>query len=203
MSDLRLGIRVEAVLENSPDPDEVLQEMLEETGAFEPYTIVVPKEYAMYVEFGSGPARRVKAPGVNVYEELDDWVRDKLGIVDPKKRRRVTGAVYHKIMEEGIPPQPFLRPAVRNVIDRLSPSWFSDGGSVEELARLIVREMRNILETENINYSKQLSDSIIIKEGEYYGDEPSNIPIEVWNDPERGLEGKKAVHRGTGGKRRR
>jgi hypothetical protein len=59
---------------------------------------------SIYVEYGCGPHP------VAAYR-LQDWVRKKLGIRG-KENLRVAFAISNKIRTEGMPPHPFIRPAL-------------------------------------------------------------------------------------------
>lgn len=198
-AELRLGLNLSVDMDDPQEVADMLKEMIEQTERFTPHTLVIDSEHALYVEFGTGPASGKKDPSKDVMQEFDDWVRDKLHIVDPKKRRKVAKNIYHYVMENGIPPQPFLRPAVVRVRQKLPPNFFAEGGSIRELLENWLKpEIQRILEEENITYSGDIRDSIRVVEGEYEVEMP-DIPANVWNDPELGYDGqKKAVHRGQG-----
>jgi len=119
---------------------------------FKPAWVANDSDHALYIEFGtngahfSGPASKNK--GISPVElDIRDWVEKKLQIRGPA-RDKVAHRVYRKIMSEGIPPQPYLRPAVNNVMQELSsePDWFGkDDHSVLKIAEMIAEEMKRIL----------------------------------------------------------
>ena len=197
MPDLQIPIKVSCVVESAIlDPDDV-RDLLEGEGAYKPHTIVVDSDHAIYVEFGSGPATKgSKASGKNLFAELDRWAERKLGIKDPGRRKRAVRAIYHNIMEHGIPPQPYMRPAVHNVLDLLTPDWFEEGGTVKELAEMIAAEMKRLLEEHNTTYMGEIRDSIRVVEGEEDGDDRlEGISKEVWNSDDLGYDGKRKAVR--------
>lgn len=198
MPELQIPIKASCVVESAVlDPDDV-RDLLAAEGAYAPRTIVVDCEHAIYIEFGSGPATKGrKSSGRSLIVELERWAESKLSIKDPKKRKSAVYAIYKKIVRYGIPPQPFLRPAVHNVLDRLTPDWFEEGGTTDELARLIADEMKRLLEEHNTIYTGEIRDSIRIVKGEdEEGDERlEHISKEVWNSDDLGYDGKRKAVR--------
>lgn len=197
MAELRVPVKLQGYLENPELLQDSLEELLSESGDFAPHTIVVDSDHALYVEFGSGPATPGnKSSSKNVFGEIEKWVGQKLGVDDPVERHRVAYAVYRSLMAKGMPPQPYLRPAVHRVLDRLTNEWFSDGGSIRELAELIATEAGNMLERNNTIYTGELRDSIrVVRDGDIReSDEQTRIPKEVWNRDDVGFDGtRKAV----------
>lgn len=187
-----------AELEEEDAIKDAIEELLSETGDFAPRSIIISAPYAKYVEFGSNPAKGSKASNSEVWKELDKWLRDKMGIIDDKERRRALWPVYRKIMEEGIPPQPFIRPAIHKTLATIGDDWFANGGTMQELAEIIVRVMKNNLELNRTNYTGKLRDSIYIVTGAVEGDSDlENIPADVWAKDDVGADGtRKAAHYG-------
>lgn len=66
--------------------------------------IVYSAPYSAHIEYGVKP----HMPPV---EALYNWVRRKLGLSD-KKARKVVWAIAMKIKKKGLPPKPFIRPAI-------------------------------------------------------------------------------------------
>ena len=69
--------------------------------------------YGLYVEFGR-PAGRMPNP-----KDLQVWVRNKLGIKNQKRAKRVAFAIAKGIAQRGTKAQPFLRPAYERGIKRM------------------------------------------------------------------------------------
>lgn len=197
MAELQVPVDVEGYIENPELWEEQIRDLVLEEGDFEPCTIVVDSEHAVYVEFGTGPAtRRQKDPNVDVHGEIEKWVEIKLGIKDPKRRRRVADRVYHSIMEHGMPPSPYLRPAVFKVLENLPNDWFSDGGTTRELAELIVVEMKRQLEQNNTIYTGEIAQSIQVVRGEVEESEvQSKVSKEVWNEKDLAYDGVRRARR--------
>lgn len=197
MAELRVPIDMEGYIENPQLWEEQIRDLISERGEFEPCTILVDSEHAVYVEFGTGPSRRSqKDPNVDVRGEIDRWVETKLGIKDPARRKKVSDRVYHGIMEHGMPPSPYLRPAVFKVLERLPSDWFSDGGTIRELADLIVTEMKHQLEQNNTIYTGKISQSIKVVRGEVEESEvQSRISKDVWNETDLAYDGVRRARR--------
>lgn len=197
MSELRIPVRVKAAVDGDEWSVDDLWAIMDEDGNlredFAPHTIVVDSDHALYVEFGTGPAQKGRrASGKNVYASIYEWVEGKLGIKDPAKRRQAAHNIYHSIMENGIPPQPFLRPALQNVLVRIGNDYFSDGGTIRGLAEMIASEMVRLLQDHNTVYMGELRDSIRVVAGSVEeDDEQSRIPKEVWNRDDVGYDGKR------------
>lgn len=61
--------------------------------------------HSKYVEYGTGPHPVPIKP-------LETWVRRKLKIKKPQEARNIAFAISKKISKEGLPPHPFIRPAI-------------------------------------------------------------------------------------------
>ena len=197
MPEMQVKLKLEAT---SIDPERfapILYDMLNEQDEFAPRTIVVESDHSIYVEFGTGPASPGhKASNVNVHKEIEKWVERKLGIADPKKRRNVAHRIYKNIMENGMAPQPYARPAINKVMGTLSDTFFEDGGSIRELCDLIVREMQNQLIKNDTVYTGELKDNIRVYEGDVEeSDLQARIPADVWNRDDVGYDGKRKAAR--------
>lgn len=198
MPTVNASARATAEIQNPELFAPMLKELLEEKGDYAPRTIVVESDHSVYVEFGTGPARGgAKSTQTNVRKEIEKWVERKLGIADPKKRHNVAYKIYRNLMENGMPPQPYLRPAISKVMDRLEPTFFEDGGTIRELADLIVREMENQLRANDTIYTGELIQSIRVYEGDIgeESDAQKRIPTDVWNQDDVGFDGKRRAAR--------
>ena len=93
------------------------------------YVIEIDCPYAQYVEFGSDPydpakkniTPRVPDPicGDEVTEtnlKIRDWAQEKLGL-DPDMRKKRGDTIYHELMDNGMKPRPFIRPAINDVFE--------------------------------------------------------------------------------------
>ena len=72
--------------------------------------IVYTAPYAEDVEFGR-TANKVEESVGELQDNLDGWVKRKLGIKDVKKRRTTAFFVARAIKKRGIQPSPYLKPA--------------------------------------------------------------------------------------------
>jgi hypothetical protein len=89
-----------------------------------------PKSYGYFVEFGRRPGR-FPPPGA-----LATWVRRKLGQSSP----RLEFAIARKIARRGIPPSPFLVPALQENAGRIQQ--LMDQSLSEEVAKLNAERSR-------------------------------------------------------------
>lgn len=197
MPELQVPARVEMDVIDPEAFAPMLRDMVEGLDEFAPRTIVVESDHSIYVEFGTGPARPGnRAKNTHVHKEIEKWVELKLGIADPKKRRNVAHRIYKNLMENGMPPQPYLRPAITKVMSTLQSTFFEDGGSIRELCDLIVREMKVQLERNGTIYTGELVNSIKVYKGEMEeSDMQARIPTEVWNRDDVGYDGKRKAAR--------
>ncbi len=96
-----------------------LKEELEQLPQFRPVVFGFSAEHAEYQEFGTGPHRGRSSyyMGKEGIEAIDYWVRIKLGITDPKERKKIVWGIVKKIEKEGIKPRPFFRPAIDSILN--------------------------------------------------------------------------------------
>lgn len=149
---IEVPVKVEVA---SDDEFEQIKKVLEPL--LEPYTILVDSDHAEYLEFGSTPASDTSPKYGNgkispVEEKFRKWVTTKMGLstggVKPSKGDRVAKALYKQAMEHGVPPQPFLRPALYEVMNRVANGedfGVTEAGSLEPLVKEIVSRMDAIL----------------------------------------------------------
>lgn len=165
---IKMRVRVKA------DPGKA-QEQMEAMFApmLEPYTIRVDNEHAEFLEFGSTPARdsTPKYSGGEispVERKFREWVTRAKGLptggVKPTKGDRIAKAVYKQAMEKGVPPYPFLRPALYEVMNQIANG--DDLGMVEAMSvepaveRIVERMIANITAHGMVHGDESLIDSI-------------------------------------------
>lgn len=149
-----------------------IQDILEQSGKFRPVVIGDYCDHAFDVEFGTNgvkgypydPKSSYKARGGKspVLIDLEKWVERKLHYTG-KEKERVALKVYHNVMKDGIPPQPFFRVAVHNIINMIESDkdWFNkDGNDLLEAARLMKEEMIHILYENGTPFTGEIVDSI-------------------------------------------
>lgn len=151
-----------------------LDEVVAQSDRFRPAWVVDESEHSLYIEFGTNGAHYSKGSGRQgpspVELELRKWVEGKFH-KHGKERDKIAERVYHKIMREGIPPQPFFRPAVNNVLQRISsdPEWFQkEDNSILKVAELIAEEMKRILIENGTPFTNDIVDKI-----DYFPDDGS------------------------------
>lgn len=156
--------------ESGGDPSELIAKMILENDAFKPYRIKVDSDHAGYVEFGTlpstAPPRPKEEQGTPTAVELKfrEWVKRKFNISDPKKLNRVAHNIYKDIMQNGMPPIPYMRPAMYTALDEiearnLNDPWL-DHNTTKDLADWIVELMKEYLDNNDTVDSGELRDSI-------------------------------------------
>ncbi len=157
-----------------PDKDGLEKQMRDVIIAKIPQVeISVNCPYAKYVEFGSDPA--VNGSGQKYYDyacrdyitgphkRIRDWAQHRLGL-DDKERKRVGDAIYHSIMDEGMLPSPFIRPAIHKVLGmiesgHLDTEAFDKSKSYSEnVCELIKFEMLKILRERGYDRDDRVED---------------------------------------------
>lgn len=175
-----------------------VKEHVETDPRFMPKTVRVETPYALYIEFGSGPAsgRKAQTATGSVRKEIERWVEVKLGIADPKKRHRVAGAIYHNLMENGMLPQPFMRPAIERVSQDLGRGYLKRDGSTQEVAEMLVEEMRAQLEAHDTLYTGEISRNMRIYDGHLEPSEKQRrIPENIWAEEDLAYDGRRVQTR--------
>ena len=151
---------------------ELIKKILMESELLRPAVFGCDCPEAKWVEFGTYGTKKYTYDTKNSYrakgqvspveEEFRDWVEKKFGYTD-KKRDDVARKVYHNIMEHGMAPNPFIRPAFHTIQHMVEsdPDWFSKpGNNLKEFARLVTEEMKRILEENNIPYTGRIVNRI-------------------------------------------
>lgn len=166
--------------------DALLAEILKEE-RLEPAEVAVESRQGEYVEFGSGPYRGGgKSPDRDVRGEFIKWAKAKFG--DTAESVAFALRVYAKVMNEGMPPQPFIRPALMDVLNELDDTWFEEH-TVLDLAQEIVDRSREYLIANNTPATGELENSIRAylarEDSEFMG----GLPDEIWRSRELARDG--------------
>lgn len=94
-----------------------------------PVEIEIDCPYAQYVEFGTDPA--IESSSTMAYDsicndfvtlpryKIRNWAQNRFGL-DNKERRTVGDKIYHSIMDNGIAPNPFIRPTIHKAVAMFS-----------------------------------------------------------------------------------
>lgn len=198
-------------------PDGVEQkvlELLEKDPRFQPQRVGSRSDWSVHIEFGTEGFKggrtkdsyRKRGQVSPVEEDLREWVEKKLGKTG-KERDRIARKVYRNIMDQGIAPNPFLRPAVHSVIHRYSSSgdaWEGKEQSLVTIANEIVEEMRRYLIEKNIPYTGETMRELYrmpLDGSEVHSSYLEKIPQNVWESDEADARGN--VQRYNDMKRRR
>ena len=116
--------------------------------------------YAQYVEFGSDPATNTSG-AAKVYDyvcgdwvtepnlRIRKWAQDRLGLSN-EDRKRTGDRIYHSIMDNGMIPRPFIRPAIHKVLGMMESGsifdMFDPKKSISEnVCQIMKDEMLKIL----------------------------------------------------------
>ena len=187
--------------ENGGDPTPIIEKMILEHPMMRPQRIVVDSDHAEFVEFGSmpstAPARPESERGKPTDVELKfrEWVK-KRGIgggdVNGTARR-----IYRHIMQNGMAPMPFMRPAMYYVTQSIeymndNNPYLDEGHSIRDIAEWIIEEMKTCLDMNDMVVSGELRDSIQDPEDfDPQFEEPTSMPIgnvseDIWSDPTLG-----------------
>lgn len=173
--------------------------------ALRPAKVEVAAPYASALEFGTLPASdegvkrmrtMVGANGVPVQKEMTDtlwsiyqWAQSRAIILDPYSFARV---VYKKIMEEGLAPHPYVRPALAELEENFTEIFTRRGsilGCAEELAEMIADNINGGAPHAPVSNTGALLDSISVS----YSDEsepPEDYPSkDIWDIPDGDIHG--------------
>ena len=165
------------------DACRIIEEACRKAGRLRTYNIIIDSDHAAYVEFGTGPAN-TKDPsfdqyGHSVKERIARWVDEKFGSeLTAKQKHDMAFSVYKRIMQEGIPPAPFVRPAVDEVMnDPETLALIFNAGDTSDgmyrLAEYVVDRIKENLYKNGTVYHHDIEDHIYIKKSEYVL-EPTN-----------------------------
>ncbi len=167
------------ILSDSGTPENTIGDMLKADRRLKGYNVIVDSPHAAYVEFGtvgaqmsSGERKYGKGQISPVRAEIREWVGKKFGVQDLRERNRRGDRIYHQIMQNGIPPYPYFRPAVHLVFngsptDSLQPAdpadWLDKGQGLEDIAAMIAAKMQQLLMENGSVYTGELLRSIRIE----------------------------------------
>jgi hypothetical protein len=174
-------MKVEVTLTDDRDRSEaeVLGDFLLEQPNLQPAEVSVDCEHAVYIEFGTSPAAhssggqkggpKIKKPRSEVEQHIIDWYKFKHPDESPAQAERNGIHIYHFIMNNGLAPHPFFRPAIHeifngNLSDSPQPTddahWLEDGQSLGDIADEIAAKMAQIITEKDLIYKKDLISSI-------------------------------------------
>lgn len=146
MADLNVSLEIDA-----SKFEKHLRNKLESSGKLQPVLVGCEDPMAKLVEFGMNNGGKVFS-AKNPPEEFKQWVGKKYG-VSGDKRESLSRKEYYKFKVIGMPPMPFFRPALHNVLRRVSSQkdWFNkEGNDTMELGRLIEEEMKRMLKEKDV-----------------------------------------------------
>ena len=150
-------------------------------GRTTPVVIHIDCNYAAPIEYGTNPHKDAVQFNAKVtrdakgrivrndnlrgipFDAILEWAKIKgprIGIKESEIRKFAYNVAL-KIVREGMPAQPFARPAVYNVLDRLDEHYFDNPRhTMQTLAEDIVEEMRRIIVENDTIASGELLDSL-------------------------------------------
>lgn len=136
--------------------DDYFEEIFKDHPKYWPFRINVTSEHAGYVEFGTqgeSDGRKRAAGNNEFFENLKTWLYERgasmyapgsglwaLSGQSETELNRIAYAVMMKIIKEGSPPQPFIRPAV-HTIEKFVEDGMYTNGDMEQIAQDLVSEM--------------------------------------------------------------
>jgi len=146
MADIPIRFRIEI-------KDDSLKEFVYAHRRHQPVRYGFDVEHSEYVEYGTGPQRgRTKyfiSPEGR--KAINEWVKKKLSIYDPKERRKVVNRIIWKLQLYGMKPQPYWRPARNQVINDLQ-KYYNMGFTLREVAEQIGAIAKQHIVTQGIPY---------------------------------------------------
>lgn len=167
-----------------------------DTEDMRPHTIIVGSDHAQAVEFGTNPARPngSRRPGEvsKVEAEIREWVGRKLGLTGAERDRRAH-AIYRSIMENGMAPQPYARPAMYSVLDDIRSGAYDGELTVRGVAEAIASRMEEILTINDTIFKGELISSIRVEEAR--DGMSTTIDDSLMDDPYAGANGRRPPQR--------
>lgn len=123
------------------------QEGLEE-GDLDPWAVSIDAPYAAYLEFGTGPTTKTgsrhRQTDTEAKRRFKAWAAAKgFGVAFGER-------IYHRIMERGLDPHPYLRPAMYSVIDDLERGEWDGPYTPRAVADEIAERVRLIVLNNNL-----------------------------------------------------
>lgn len=193
-----------------------------------PYVLRINSDHALYIEFGTGPAKGPAKSGkgsgpTDTLDKIKEWVmarskgtvskytgHDPFSKMSKSELDQVSYLIYRKIMNYGIPPQPFIRPAIHEMERRLESGEYDyEGCTMEDVLNDLVELMRrNLDENHTIYDGGSIADSIEIEKVDF--DDPilsadplaeMGISEEIWQSDYMDKNGntRRAYERKMGG----
>ena len=177
---------------------------------FWPFLLSVESDHAGYVEFGTQAWEKRSSTGASsganskFYENIRKWLYDRGANISGKhvgktsNEEQVIYAVMKKIIENGIPPQPFIRPAV-HLIEAMIENGEYKSKTMRDIADDLLFAMHGKLEENHTLYGSEeifraIKFEIVppsvaknIEDLPMYGDEP--IDENVWKSDYADLKG--------------
>lgn len=175
-------------------------------------SVIVDSPHARFIEFGTTGSKAKPRGGKRVSSVPKEPTEFHKRIVEWANSPKMKGknldpdAVYYKILNEGIPPQPFFRPAILEVQEELNNGgplaeeiikWEGEGSNPAMMvAEEMKKRMKDILKRNNTNYKNGISDSIRVEVTIQPDSEGTNIDTELMNNPDIGIYGTRAADYG-------
>lgn len=194
---MEVGFSVSFTAEGDVPVEDAVEEYLRHTPIMTPARVYSDCPHATWVEFGTLPATKRSENTKPVLDILQEWAERKLGLKDAEAMR-VARSIYHKILETGMQPAPYFRPAIYDTLSEVeskSETWFSDGYTIEDIAKSIAERAVLNLKRNNQNYTYELSNSIAVdtaREGPIVDDGrevEGDVGEDVWKSAELGRDG--------------
>lgn len=216
------AIRVEYDEKTEKEIIEAAQNALEESDGSKhlPFQVIIDSDHAGYVEFGTqGSAKKYDPPRSlkkgrgkgaqqrgELFQNVKAWIKARnMGMsFSPEYAKdsdldSLAHIISKKIFEEGIPPQPFIRPAIHEIERRLDAGeyyYFTMEDIATDLVELMknyLRENRTLYGDENILNAISIR-KLTFEEARRSIDEPimignTYVPREVWEDPDADMQG--------------
>ena len=151
----------------------VIAENFTDQGMLMSYDIVIDCNHALFVEYGTGPANTQDPQydefGRSVKTRIAEWVDYRFGNnLTPRQRQEMAYSVYKNIMDKGIKPSPFIRPAIDEVLgdsETIQAIFDSGGDPMHRLAEYIIHVMvENLYINDNV-YLHGIENNISIRPG--------------------------------------
>ena len=142
---------IQFAYEVSTDNDVIakqLGDILKDEPRFAPYRVVVESEHAAAVEFGMPPSNTDYKPSGKkrtqdspFFKRLKEWYKARNGGIYTDEDVYL---IYRKIITEGSPPQPFIRPAIHQIEGSLARGEY-ENIDFEGIAADLVESMKTHL----------------------------------------------------------
>lgn len=186
-------MKVEVSIMNGPDFMDDVSKLINKDANLCPHLVSIKDPVAWYVEFGTGPAfdaRGYKEGNKSpVYDRILNWATSQKIGKTGKEAQRFAWAVYKRLMNEGMPPQPFFRPAIHAFEAELkaNPEHF-EGMTVKELADELANRIGEKMREHNTPYLYKLDSpgrSIVVEPVRNVNDvdmpSKDRLPKEIWD----------------------